>query len=101
MKFTEKLKAIDNKIVNSEWTPRVIAGATVVSTAMANGISVFADDVGGSGQASDAASTLGASLASSAMEAVQSGYTSAIPVLGFGLTVSIIVRKIMGAARRC
>ena len=41
MKFTEKLKAIDNKIVNSKWTPRVIAGATVVSTAMANGISVL------------------------------------------------------------
>lgn len=98
MKFTEKLKAIDNKIVNSKWTPRVIAGATVVSTAMANGISAFADDPAAS---SSAASTLGTSLASAAMEAVQSGYTAAIPVLGFGLTVSIIVRKIMGAARRC
>lgn len=96
MKINETLKALDNKVMSSKWTPRILAGVTAVSTAATSVIAASADDAVLTVPDTTAVAT---QLGNSAMQAVQSGYTAAIPVMTFGLMIGVIIRKIMGAAR--
>lgn len=96
----DTMKAIDNKVVSSKWTPRVLAGVGAVSAFAGNAFSTFADEPANAIVVPDT-SGLANTLGESAMTAVTNGYTAAIPVMCFALGIGIIIRKIMGAARHC
>ena len=99
MSIKEKVKAFDSKVMNSKWTPRVLAGVGAVSAFVGNSVSAFAD--GETTTVATDTSTIASTLSNSAMEAVTNGYTAAVPVMAFALGVGIVIRKIMGAARHC
>lgn len=97
MNIKEKMKAFDNKVINSKWAPRILGAVGTVSTFATMAASADGEVVAANTDTSALAST----LSSSAMEAVTNGYTYAIPVITFALGISIVIRKIMGAARHC
>ena len=89
----EKVKS---KIMSSKWTPRVMGAVTALSVAGA-GVVASAEDAA---PATIDYSELATTLQNSAMTGITNGYKFAIPVMAVSLTVGLIVRKIMGAARR-